>query len=166
MLPKSVRLEEILILILIGIRWQDPLLLSSTELGRAPKKKVENVLLFLPFLLLSSLKHRFLISCGVFVRKPDNFCSFCHDFFVLVFASLLKCSLPWKLPGSLRNASLAHVVVVPTLNQHIATSVESKITQHQQIYIMPPFAPLLMLTTRQQGILCFGERPSHCDVCC
>ena len=30
-------------------------------------KRVEKVLLFLPFLLFSSLKHRFLVSCGVFV---------------------------------------------------------------------------------------------------
>ena len=53
---------------------------NATEVGKKKSsKKVEHVLLFLPFQLFSSLKHRFLISYGVFVRKPDTFCSsFCY----------------------------------------------------------------------------------------
>ena len=52
---------------------------NSEMLPKSVRRNLRNkffkVLLFVPFLLFSSFKHRFLISCGVFVRKPDHFCS-------------------------------------------------------------------------------------------
>ena len=48
-------------------------------------KKVPNILLFLPFLFFSSLKRGFLISCSVFLTKPD--------LFVLVFARVQETCL-------------------------------------------------------------------------